>query len=53
VRVRPWQVVFMSIGGILFSYAFLRSTILTLARGGVVWRGTFYSLGDLRRRQDL
>ena len=53
VRVRPWQVVFMPIGGILFSYAFLRSTILTLARGGVVWRGTFYSLGDLRRRQDL
>lgn len=53
VRVRPWQVVFMPIGGILFSYAFLRSTILTLARGGVVWRGTFYSLADLRQRQDL
>jgi glycosyltransferase involved in cell wall biosynthesis len=52
VRVRPWQVVFMPLGGILFSYAFLRSTLLTLARGGVVWRGTFYSLGELRERQD-
>jgi glycosyl transferase family 2 len=52
VRVRPWQVMFMPLGGILFAYAFLRSTLLTLARGGVVWRGTFYSLLDLRRRQD-
>jgi glycosyltransferase involved in cell wall biosynthesis len=49
VRVRTWQVVFMPVGGVLFAYAFLRSTILTLARGGVVWRGTFYRLGDLRR----
>ena len=49
VRVRTWQVVFMPVGGVLFAYAFLRSTILTLARGGVVWRGTFYRLEDLRR----
>jgi Glycosyl transferase family 21 len=49
VRVRTWQVVFMPVGGVLFAYAFLRSTILTLARGGVVWRGTFYRLRDLRR----
>jgi hypothetical protein len=25
-----------------------RSTVLTLVRGGVVWRGTFYSLNELR-----
>jgi hypothetical protein len=49
VRVRTWQVVFMPLGGILFAYAFLRSTILALVRGGVVWRGTFYGLEDLRR----
>jgi glycosyltransferase involved in cell wall biosynthesis len=33
----------------LFVYIMLRSMILTLARGGVVWRETFYSLEELRR----
>jgi len=33
----------------LFVYIMLRSMILTLGRGGVVWRGTFYPLEELRR----
>ncbi|MFZ0630018.1 MAG: glycosyltransferase family 2 protein [Acidobacteriaceae bacterium] len=33
----------------LILYAMLRSMILTLTRGGVVWRGTFYPLRELRR----
>lgn len=33
----------------LILYAMLRSLILTLARGGIVWRGTFYPLKELRR----
>jgi len=37
------------IGAALFVYIMLRSMALTLARGGVVWRGTFYSLEELRR----
>ena len=37
------------IGAALFVYIMLRSMILTLARGGVVWRGTFYSLDELRK----
>jgi len=36
------------IGTVLFAFAMLRSMIVTLARGGVVWRGTFYSLSQLR-----
>jgi hypothetical protein len=28
----------------------LRSMLLAIWRGGIVWRGTFYSLHDLRRR---
>jgi glycosyltransferase involved in cell wall biosynthesis len=33
---------------LLFLYALLRSTALTLSRKGVVWRGTFYPLRELR-----
>jgi glycosyltransferase involved in cell wall biosynthesis len=34
---------------VLMAYTLLRSTILTLGRGGVVWRGTFYPLVELKR----
>jgi glycosyltransferase involved in cell wall biosynthesis len=33
----------------IVGYGFLRSMMLTLARGGVAWRGTLYPLGELRR----
>ena len=33
----------------LFIYALLRSMIVTASQGGVNWRGTFYSLKDLRK----
>jgi glycosyltransferase involved in cell wall biosynthesis len=32
----------------LFVYTMLRSTFLTLGRGGITWRGTFYPLKELR-----
>lgn len=34
---------------IVVIYALLRSMIATLRQGGVVWRGTFYSLAELRK----
>jgi glycosyltransferase involved in cell wall biosynthesis len=37
------------ISSVLFVYIMLRSMTLTLARGGVVWRGTFYPLEELRK----
>jgi glycosyltransferase involved in cell wall biosynthesis len=37
------------IGGALFVYILLRSMTLTLTRGGVVWRGTFYPLDQLKK----
>ena len=36
-------------GAAIFVYILLRSMTLTLARGGVVWRGTFYPLEELRK----
>jgi glycosyltransferase involved in cell wall biosynthesis len=35
---------------VLLLYATLRSMLLALWRGGIFWRGTFYSLHELRRR---
>jgi cellulose synthase/poly-beta-1,6-N-acetylglucosamine synthase-like glycosyltransferase len=37
------------LGALAFVWAMLRSMATVLARRGVVWRGTFYSLRDLRR----
>ncbi len=40
-------------GAVLLIYSLLRSMVTTLAQGGVWWRGTFYSLGELRRHNSL
>ncbi|WP_307794984.1 glycosyltransferase family 2 protein [Alkalihalobacillus sp. BA299] len=38
------------ISTMLFIYCIIRATLLTTIRGGIVWRGTFYSLKQLRKR---
>lgn len=48
-RIRTWQAVLMPVGAILFAFAIVRSAAITLSRGGVTWRGTFYPIADLRR----
>jgi len=35
-------------GAGLFCYALARSAVLALRYGGIDWRGTFYSLDELR-----
>jgi cellulose synthase/poly-beta-1,6-N-acetylglucosamine synthase-like glycosyltransferase len=37
------------LAAVLFTYIVLRSMFVTLRRGGVTWRGTFYPLDELRR----
>lgn len=37
------------LAGLIFAYMLLRSAVVTLRRGGVEWRGTFYPLNELKR----
>jgi len=47
--VKPYYFLLHPISTVLFTYTMLRSMVLTLGRGGVVWRGTFYPLHELRK----
>ena len=42
-----WVLAFPA-AALVFVYAMVRSMVLTRVRGGVVWRGTFYLLRELR-----
>lgn len=45
-----WEVLLLPFTVLLFCYILIRSTFLTLKRGGIYWRGTFYSLAELKKR---
>jgi glycosyltransferase involved in cell wall biosynthesis len=45
----PWQAIFFAPAASVVLYAGLRSMALALVRNGVDWRGTHYSLDELRR----
>ena len=47
--IAPYYFLLHPVSTALFVYTMLRSTFLTLWRGGVQWRGTFYPLEELRR----
>ena len=48
-RVSPLYCFTLPIGAVFFSYMLLRSTIVTLRQGGIIWRDTFYPLDALKR----
>ena len=47
--VSPWLVLLFAPAASILLYALARSMVLALWRGGVEWRGTRYSLDELRR----
>jgi glycosyltransferase involved in cell wall biosynthesis len=49
MRVSPLYGLTHPLGALLFCYMLLRSTVVTLKQGGIIWRGTFYPLEDLKR----
>jgi glycosyltransferase involved in cell wall biosynthesis len=48
-RVSPLYALTHPLGALLFCYMIGRSMVVTLWRGGVEWRGTFYPLEELKR----
>ena len=47
-KLSPWYAALFPVGAALFLYSLLRSTFITLLKRGITWRGTFYSLSELR-----
>lgn len=47
--IPPYYFALHPVSSALFVYTMLRSTFLTLGRGGIDWRGTFYPLPELRK----
>jgi glycosyltransferase involved in cell wall biosynthesis len=48
-RVPAWYALAFAPSALLVGWALLRSMLLALVRGGVMWRGTLYPLKELRR----
>lgn len=46
--VEPYYFLLHPVSTVLFVYTMVRSTALTMGRGGVEWRGTFYPLKELK-----
>ncbi len=48
-RISTWNTLFFPLGALVFVFTLLQSMFITLKRGGVIWRGTFYPLAELRK----
>jgi hypothetical protein len=48
-KVSPLYALTHPLGALIFAYMVARSVAVTLWRGGVTWRGTFYPLDELKR----
>jgi glycosyltransferase involved in cell wall biosynthesis len=48
-KTSPWYALTYPIGAIIFAWMLARSTTVTLWQGGIIWRGTFYAIEELRR----
>lgn len=46
---RTWLALLYPVAGLLFTWIFARNVVLTMIEGGIEWRGTRYSLDELRK----
>jgi glycosyltransferase involved in cell wall biosynthesis len=49
MRVSPLYALTFPLGALILAYMLLRSTLVTLRQGGIIWRDTFYPLDELKR----
>ena len=49
MRVSPLYALTHPLGAVILVYMLLRSAVVTLRQGGIIWRGTFYPLDELKR----
>jgi glycosyltransferase involved in cell wall biosynthesis len=47
--ISAWNALFFPFSALVFVFTLLRSMLITLKQGGIIWRGTFYSLAELRK----
>ena len=47
-RISAWYAVLFPVGALLMIFTLLRSMVMTWRQGGVLWRGTLYTLEELR-----
>lgn len=47
---KPFDLLLLPLFALIYLYVFVRACVLTLARGGIDWRGTFYTLEELKKR---
>jgi glycosyltransferase involved in cell wall biosynthesis len=50
-NIKPWYAVGFPLISLLFLFIVWRSAVLTLLNGGINWRGTHYSLAELRENK--
>lgn len=50
-QTSAWYALGFPLAAALFAYIILRTTLLNLWQGGIRWRGTFYSLQELRKNR--
>ena len=48
-RFSPWLFFVLPFTALLFIFSILRASFLTFKRGGIIWRGTKYTLAELRK----
>jgi glycosyltransferase involved in cell wall biosynthesis len=49
MRVSPLYALTHPLGALIIAYMLLRSAVVTVRQGGIVWRETFYPLDELKR----
>jgi glycosyltransferase involved in cell wall biosynthesis len=48
-KVSVFYALTQPVGALILAWMLMRSTIITLRKGGITWRGTFYPLEELKR----